>query len=379
MFQSLSRKFLNLALQKQLLLIALLLSLPPLALVIHAGINERSSVLREGVAEGRRWTSEIALAQSDLVGNAQQLLVVLAQVSEVKDRKVAATNSLLARILAMNPEYGNIVIADRNGDVWASALPLNQPISMKDSRTFQRATETGRFSSGGYSVGKVSTKRTIGFGFPVLGPNAEIKDVIMVNFNFDKVNGFLLKSNLPAESSFVLLDHQGVITDGSNSEEASIGKKDTSAAFQRMLAGPVEESYIDGSSGPTRIVAYRKLWLPTENFPYLFVRLTIPLSVALQHTRAGQHVSLILLVFILLGTFLAGFFIVKHIILERINRLVAAANDLAGGNLAVRVSSSVEGGEFGRLAQAFDEMAQKLAEREQALHQPGKGSAEGMD
>jgi two-component system, cell cycle sensor histidine kinase and response regulator CckA len=366
MLQGLSRKFLDLTLQKQLLLIALLLSLPSMALIVHSGAKERSAVLREGVAEGRRWTSEIALTQSDLVGNVQQLLSVLAQVSEVKEKNVAATNSLLARVLKMNPEYGNIVIADRNGDVWASALGLNQPLSMKDSRTFRRTLETGRFSSGGYTVGKLSTKRTVGFGFPVLGADSE-----MVNFNFDKVNGFLLKSNLPAESSFVLVDHKGVIVDGSTLAEGSIGKKDAPVLFERMESGPVEESYIDYSAGPARIVAYRKLWLPTESFPYLFVRLVIPLNVALQYTQSGQYAGLLMLAVILLVTFLAGFIIVKNIIQERINRLVGAANSIASGNLSARVGSSVEGGEFGRLGRAFDGMAQKLEQREQKLRKRG--------
>jgi PAS domain S-box-containing protein len=50
-----------------------------------------------------------------------------------------------------------------------------------------------------------------------------------------------------------------------------------------------------------------------------------------------------------------------------ISKLHEASQHLANGDLDLRVSEYVEGGELGRLGQAFDGMAIQLAEREQAL------------
>jgi PAS domain S-box-containing protein len=59
----------------------------------------------------------------------------------------------------------------------------------------------------------------------------------------------------------------------------------------------------------------------------------------------------------------------KKYIIDRVLALQHSSQRLAEGDLTTRVSPVVGGGELGRLGQAFDNMAQKLASREQALHE----------
>jgi diguanylate cyclase (GGDEF)-like protein/PAS domain S-box-containing protein len=64
---------------------------------------------------------------------------------------------------------------------------------------------------------------------------------------------------------------------------------------------------------------------------------------------------------VLIAFFLA-LFIGKSSIVDRIIKLQTAAEQIAAGDLNVRVAHLLEGGELGRLAKTFDVMAQKLAD-----------------
>jgi hypothetical protein len=57
----------------------------------------------------------------------------------------------------------------------------------------------------------------------------------------------------------------------------------------------------------------------------------------------------------------------KRCFLDRIYKLQEVSHRIACGDLHVRASSFVEGGELGDLAHSFDDMSKQIAAREQAL------------
>jgi len=120
-------------------------------------------------------------------------------------------------------------------------------------------------------------------------------------------------------------------------------------------------------AGDTRIHSYRKLRLENETAPYMYIRAGIPLDVVLSKANRSLVRNLLLFTsFLLLSLYVASR-IGKRSIVDRVASLEAASKRLADGDLQVRVSDLVEGGELGRLGKTFDHMAGELASREQAL------------
>ena len=358
----------SLSLRTHLLLLASLLALPAVALIIHSGMTQRQDAIRRGFWEARRLVNSIATEQYNLTGDAEQLLTALAQIPDIKERNADSANALLVDILKKSPHFGNIVVTDPSGSVWASGLPMTKTFSLKERRTFQNAVKRRQFSSGEYVVGTISARPTIGFGYPLITAKGEIRGVIAGNINFDVYNTLLNQADLPKGSAFSLIDHNGVIIYRNLNPERFVGNKLNPDLFQRMKTGPASDAFIDLEvTGDKRIVSYRTLSLSGEQTPYLYIRASIPLEGVLGKARRAELYNIAILSPFLLVAVLMAIPIGNSCFIRRIHKLQEASHRLAEGDLQVRASDSVVGGELGELALSLDNMARQLAEREQAL------------
>jgi PAS domain S-box-containing protein len=359
-----------LSLRKLLVLLTLLLALPAVGLIVYSGLDQRRNALQEGIAESRKLAYSLTSEQKNLTAAAQQLVTVLGQLPQVREHKAAAVDRILASVLALNPQYANIIITDPAGTVWASALPLVKPFSIANKRTFRNSMQTRQFSSGEYIVGQISTKSTIGFSSPVLDEKGTVTAVIAVNLNFDHFNVLFDQSGLPKGATFTITDYNGVIIDRNLNPEGFIGKKFNSGLFMKMVSGPEEDSFVDvGLTGDRQIISYAKLRLRNEAFPYLYVKAAIPLQATLDKAVQKQYYNMAFLSLFLLATILLALFIGKHCFVDRIATLQQASHRLAAGDLRTKVSACLQGGELGDLAQTFDQMASQLADREKAVRE----------
>ena len=358
----------SLSLRTHLFLLAFLLALPAVALIIHSGMTQRQDAIRKGFWEAKRLVNGIATEQYNLSGDVEQLLTVLAQTPDIKGHNAVTATALLSDILRKSPQYGNIVVADRNGTVWASALPMPKAISLKERFAFRTAVKTRQLSSGEYVVGMISAKSTIGFAYPIINAKGAIDGVIAANINFDIYNTLLNQADLPTRSAFSLIDRNGVIIYRNLHPERFVGSRLKDSLFQRMKNGPDRDAFIDlDVTGEKRIVSYRTLRLHGEQHPYLYIRASIPLEGVLGKARRAELYNIAILSPFLLAAIIMAIPIGNTCFIKRIHKLRDASHRLAAGDLQIRASESVTGGELGELARAFDNMARQLAEREQAL------------
>ncbi len=345
-----------------------LLTLPAVAIMVDSGFNQHKDALNNAMYKTSRLAYSIASEQYNLSGDAEQLLTVLAQLPDIQNRNVATTSNILSKILEKSPQYGNIVISDRSGDVWASALPQTKAFSLKNKRTFEDTYTYRRFSAGEYGVGRISARPTIGFGYPIINAKGKFDGVIALNINFLRFNDLIRKAGLPNGSSFTIIDRNGVIIDRNLEPEKYIGQKDKVEIFDHMRNGPEEGSLTNnGLRGVKQIISYNVLRLHDDKTPYLYVRVGTPLNDIFMNARLQQFRYMAILSAVLLLAVAMAIIVGKMCFLDRVHKLQAASRQIAGGDLRVAVSTSVGGGELGDLGSAFDEMAQQIASREHAL------------
>ena len=357
--------FMKLPLRFHLVVMASLLAVPALLLILYTFWFQSRELVAHNLIASQRSIHIIASEQESLADNAEQLLLVLAQLPDVQNRNAAAVNLLLSNILKKSPQFGNIVIADRSGDVWASGLPMSAPFSLKDKRTFRHAVKTKAFSSGEYSVGKFSARPTIGFGFPILQKNGEISGVIAVNINFKHFNQSLVSSGLQKEAILTLYDSEGIILNKSVDADKYVGTKENANVFQSIVEGPETHSHIESSSDS--IVSFQKLSIHSEAQPYLYATVSIPLNEVTKKAVDTLIHDLIVLSLILVVVVLMAVMLGRYLFITPLNKLQDAVQRLAEGDLQFNVADAVRGKELGALGQAFNEMAKKLNLREQSL------------
>ena len=360
-------RFSRLTVRSQLILLAVLLTLPALGIILYSGLEQRAEDYQAAAIESQRLVDDLSARQELLTKDARVLCALLAGLPEVKTRDAEKTRSILGDIHQQNPQYVNILIADATGLVWASAVKSSKADNLADRRYFLNAKRTGNFSSGEFVVSRSTNKPTIHVAYPLLD-RGNFNGVIVVGFDLDAMRSILDRARLAHDANYVLADHNGIIINRGKDAPAFIGKPVVPEAWQEMESGPDQNTTeFVRADGDRRINTYRKLWLPGEEQPYMYVRAGISKSEVLARSRLELFTNLSALLLSVLAALLVAFVVGKHAIVDRITILKRASEQLAGGNLNYKVAHQVVGGELGGFARTFDTMASQLKDRETSL------------
>jgi len=352
-----------------LFLIVSIIAFPAICIIINSGLQQRKDAFHDAQMETQKLAETIVSEQKNLVASTRQLFIALSQVSEVTTHKHDEVQDILTEILKLSPQYSNIFIADPSGVVWASAIPLTEVVTVSDRRYFKNALASGKLSSGEYHIARTSKKATFNLAYPLKDDSGKVKSVICAGLSLDNYRHILKDYKLPRGASFALIDHKGIILTRAVDPEKYTGRQSSPEIFKHMQEGPEEETSAGTSSivGDKRIQTYRKLRLEGESTPYMYVRAGIPTDVVMSEANAALSKNLMIYTVSLVVAFIFSWFIGKKFIIDRVLVLKRASQRLADGDLNTRIAHEIGGGELGQLGQAFDNMAQRLADDVQEL------------
>lgn len=329
---------------------------------ILESMNEKKDAV---VRESSNIVVNIAFQQDTIVAGAQQLLKTLALVADIKEKRVDHINDLLQSLLKKNPQYANILVAEKNGDVIASARSFNPGLSIADRKFYLDVMKTGKFSPGEYVIGKTASKPLINFGYPVTGPDGNITAIIAAGIDLDYIKSILKNSLLPEGSTIGILDHKGTIIYREKDPEKYIGKPSVPENFKIMNEGEVEGSFKSkGIDGISKVIFYKKLFIEGNTVPYLYVLSSVPENYI--HDKAYKELLTRLLLFgsVFSTAIFCALLIARFAITNRINDLLSSISSIGSRNMTKKASDIISGGELGELAMAFDDLTEKLAVRE---------------
>jgi len=345
-----------------MILLISLATIFPLGVILYQGLQHRAQAYRDSRTLSERIAAQVAFEQKLLLSSAEQLMSTFPYIPAIRRRDAVAVNALLADLIRKNPQITNFLVADNKGNAWASGLPMKGPINSSDRRYFRNAMATGRFSSGEFNIGRIRNKPTLLFGYPLKDRSGRITDLATVSFSLDKYNQYFQSKELATEASLALLDHKGIFLLTRPSSDL-IGQQDREDLFRKMTTGPDEGSFeAAGETGVLRVFAYRKMRLPGETQPYMYVRAGISVSSMLDRTKKeflfGMGSIAAVAILILLSSVLVS----KRFVLDKVAALREATERISRGDLSARVPEIVSGGDLGELGSSFDNMARRLQE-----------------
>ncbi|MBU5636889.1 response regulator [Geomonas sp. Red69] len=347
------------------LLIAFMLTimaLPSVGLIIYSGMEGRADDLRIATRATTYLLDNVASELNSKVEASRQLMEMLSLMPQVRQKDAAAVNRVLAELRQRCPSYANIMMVDRSGLTWATALPTAKPISLADRKAFKDARNSGRFSPGEYTVGKASNKPILNFAYPLKDDSGAFDGAILVGIDLTYIGTLLKASKLPPGTSFGIFDHKGIFIYRTVGADKFVGTPDRSNQFEKMKNGP-ETGVIrlTSSDGIQRLSAYRKIRISPELPPYAYVRGGTPMDILLHEANHQLALNLAVMFLVLVLVFALNIWLSKRLIVNRISSLESASRSLASGDLRVRVGEEVRGGELGSLGGSFDEMADALS------------------
>lgn len=355
-------------LQTRLLLMVLLAAVPALGLASYTFIEQRRQAAKETYADALRLARQAARDQDQLLFNARQVLLALAEHPGVRTPALGSCSELARNLIG--PAFANVGAATANGTVFCTGLPLPGSVNIADRPYFRRAVASRDFAVGEYQIGRITGKPSINIGYPVLDTAGQVQAVVFVAVDLEWMNQLATQAQLPAGFTLTVLDANGIVLARYPNPERWIGGSVPDAPLLRAITASNGEGSATtrGLDGVLRLYGFTTL--PSSSKPgSVYVTVGIPVESAfgpVERAFFRNLAGLGLLGVIVLIVGLAGS---NLLILRPVNAVVAAATRLSAGDLGVRTGLPHHAGELGQLALAFDSMVASLQQREALLRE----------
>ena len=354
------------SLRNSLVTLVLLSVLPALGVILHSSLENRDRAIHEAKAEAMRVAQFLASEQQLITLRAEQLLTLLAELPQVKKQDGPATSAILRRLRAHSTLFANIIGADAHGRVFASALPLDKPTTLKSGRHFTQSLESGEFTVGDFDLGLPGTPAVplIHYAYPITDNDGQNVGVLSTALRPDRYERIFNVASLPPGSVLSIADQKGTriyrYPPADNTSPA--GKKIVAELWNVMSSHEsLGTATVTLADGVRRIVAYKQLRLRPDLPPYLYISVGIPEDQALVKAINTLYRDLLTLAGAAVLAILVAWIVGGIVISRPVERLALVAKRLGGGDLDARSGEPEEFGELALLAKTLDDMAEALS------------------
>ncbi len=349
-------------LRLRLILLVLLAFLPPVSLILYNAHQERLHTIADSQQRAQELVRQISDVKSRTLHSLHALLTVLAESPDVLHERAGRCSDMLRRVLAVEPDLANLGVTDLHGNVLCSAEPLTHPINVADRAYFRRALARHDFAVGTYEVGRISGIPVLvgAHPVPVVGST---RSVVFAAMKLDRLASLPGDTHLPHGAYFALHDSQHRIL-ARYPGPLDLGERSPVTSFLMSLPhGTKHYNGIVRMDGRRYLMAFTML-PGRESGNELHAVLMIPAAEAFAYADGLTYRSLSLLAIASLAVVLLAWFGGEVLVLRPVRRLKDVAGLLAAGQLDARSGLRPSSGEIGTLTQAFDAMADALAQRE---------------
>ncbi|MBI4289132.1 MAG: HAMP domain-containing protein [Chloroflexi bacterium] len=353
------------SLRFRLIIVVLVAILPALGAMVYRGVHERLGEAEAAETEVLGVAQLTAKSYQELLATAGQLLATLSQVPAVKEIHPAESQVLFADLMQQSPAYANIGQSDARGDVIAAGIPPQTPLNVADRAWFQRAVRTRGVTVGDYIVGRISGKPVVTIAYPLVDSLGAVRSVLFVGLDLQWLEKFLSVPQMPPGSVLFVIDGAGTVLTRHPEPENWIGRSVADSPIAKTILTEKREgtAISPGLDGEPRVYGFVPLG-GSETGHYL----AVGISESIAFARADRDL-LINVLSLILATVLAvalAWVSISKAVLNALGRLIEATRRVKAGDLGARTGLDERSDELGELAEAFDEMAVAVKQRQSA-------------
>ncbi|HML06516.1 MAG TPA: diguanylate cyclase [Xanthobacteraceae bacterium] len=351
------------SIRARLIVLALLVITPLMLERVH-GLErarvERADLARAQVIDLARGG---AVAQREIVDSMRILLRVVASVYAKMPRDAADCNQSLINLIGNVPWIHGLAVAGADARVKCATDARAIGLNVSDRPYFQDARHSQEFALSDYMINRVRQAPGLMATFPIAAADGSFDGVVLASINLQWIGKLAEIAAQRPGTSVLLIDGSGTLVAASAEDAAVLGHNYASHPLVGdMLAndeGTITTADLDGVR---RIFAYVRV-------PWTRARLAVGLDEAVVHSGIDHEISVAYLQLALFGmlVLLAAWFGAERLIIRPIRSLVRTAARFGRGDLHVRAAKEPWIAEFQPLAAALDDMARKLAGREEEL------------
>jgi diguanylate cyclase (GGDEF)-like protein len=351
-----------LSIRARLIVLALLAILPLVFDRLHGLEVARAHRIERAQAEvidlARRGTE----SQREIIYSVRALLQIVSRV--YADMPVEATNCnrYLSSLTANVPWIRGLSIAGADGRITCSTQADALGLNVADRPHFQDALHARDFALSNYMINRIHQSPGLIATFPIIKDDA-VNGVVLAAINLRWIGELAETAAQRSGASVVLLDGNGTLIAASPEQDDLIGQRFAERNLAKDMLSHDEGSITtDGFDGARRIFAYARV-------PWTQARLAVGLDENAVQSGINRELAVAYLQLGLFGMFvlLVAWFGGEQLIVKPIRSLVRTAQRFGRGDFHIRATQETWIAEFEPLAVALDDMATKLAGREEEL------------
>ena len=168
---------------------------------------------------------------------------------------------------------------------WLQHL-MHPQSNIGESHYFQEAMRTGVFTVGDYTLLKTPRRVVIQFAQPITGIAGNPVGILVAAFDLSYFGSIFFDTHLPERSVFTLTDAKGMRLTRFPEPEKYTWVTDLPQMVARMSGRDAEGTFLEtGVDGVSRLYSFKRLHFQGASFPYLMIRLGMPVDQALREAR----------------------------------------------------------------------------------------------
>ena len=352
-----------LSIRARLIVLALLAIAPLMLERVHSLETARADRTARAHAEVIELARRGAESQHEVIYSVRALLQIVSRVYAKMPLEQSNCNQYLADLTANIPWIRDLSVAAPDGRIKCSTEPLSIGLNVSDRPHFQEALNSREFALSDYLINRLNQVPSLVATFPAITGDGSLHGVVMAVINLQWIGDLAATAAQHSGASVLLLDGGGTLIAASADQQAFLGKRFASRALvQEMLANDDGTMTVPGFDDVRRIFAYVRV-------PWTQARLAVGLDENAVHSGIDREINLAYLQLAAFGLFvlILAWFGGEQLVVRPIRSLVRTATRFGRGDLHVRAAQEPWAAEFAPLAAALDDMAAKLAAREEEL------------
>src|ERR1700761_4744901 len=353
-----------LSIRARLIVLALLATAPLMVERVHGLEQARGERTLRANAEVVELARRGAESQRDVIFSVRALVELVSRVYAKLPSDPSSCNRTLVNVTAKIPWLRDVSIAGIDGRIACSTEPLAGGLNVSDRPHFQNALHSREFALSDYLINRVNEVPSMVATYPIISEDGAVKGVVLAVINLQWVGEQAAAAAQHSGASVMMIDGNGTLVAGSTDLQPFIGKRFGGVALTRTMLGQDEGALTtEGFDGVRRIFAFVRV-------PDTAARLAVGLDDGAVHAGIDSKIDFAYLQLAVFGGFvlLLAWFGGEQLVVRPIRALVRTAARLGRGDLNARASQESWVAEFAPLAAALDDMAAKLAAREEELH-----------
>jgi diguanylate cyclase (GGDEF)-like protein len=351
------------SIRTRLIVLALMAIIPLMLERVHGLEKARTASIERANAEVVELARRGVESQQDIIYSVRALVQLVSRVYARLPLDSSSCNRDMADLTKNIPWIRDVSIAGTDGRIKCSTEPLAVGLNVSDRPHFQSALHSREFALSDYLINHINQAPSVVATFPVIANDEPLQGVVLAVINLQWIGDLAATAAAHANASVMLLDGAGTLIAGSPDQQSLVGKRFAGHALTRQILSADEGTITaSGFDGVRRIFAYARV-------PWTRARLVVGLD---EHSVYSGIDTELDFAYLQLGVFgalvlLLAWFGGEQLVVRPIRSLVRTAARFGRGDLHVRASQEPWIAEFAPLAAALDDMAAKLAAREEEL------------